>query len=137
MLEWLQEHRESLIWAGIFSLAAVLIFTPLAAVMLVRLPADYFKPVGQAREKRREIRHPTRKLILNTVGWIVLAIGIAMIFLPGPGLLVVLIGVMLADFPGKSKVQRWIISRQAVLKIANRLRTAFDKPPLSVSSQPA
>lgn len=137
MFDWIYEHRESLLWAGGLTLLAIVIITPIVGVVLVRLPADYFKPAGQARQERKESRHPTRKLILNIVGWIVLAIGVVMLFLPGPGSLVFLIGVMLANFPGKSKLQRWIISRRSILKVANRLRSAFDKPPLMVSAPTA
>jgi hypothetical protein len=53
-----------------------------------------------------------------------------MLVLPGPGVIVLLVGLVMADFPGKKKAVRWIVSRGSVLKRANRLREKYGRPPL-------
>jgi hypothetical protein len=55
---------------------------------------------------------------------------------PGQGILTILIGVMLLDFPGKRRLERWLVRRPAVFKGINRIRARFDKPPL-VLDEPA
>jgi hypothetical protein len=45
-------------------------------------------------------------------------------------MLTILIGVMLLNFPGKRRLERWLVSRPRVLPVINRLRARFGKPPL-------
>ena len=49
---------------------------------------------------------------------------------PGQGLLTILLGVMLLDFPGKRRLELKIVSRPSVLKTVNSLRSKFGKPKL-------
>ncbi|MEX0964235.1 MAG: hypothetical protein WDZ52_09385 [Pseudohongiellaceae bacterium] len=56
-----------------------------------------------------------------------------MLILPGQGLLTILIGVVLVDFPRKYKFQRWLISLGPVLKSANWLRRKGGREPLEIS----
>jgi hypothetical protein len=130
MLAWIIEHQVPLLWGAGGSALLIVIATVAAAVVLVRIPADHFMPSGRAREKAEGKRHPTRRVVRNVIGYVILAAGLGMLLLPGPGMLVILMGVLLADFPGKAKVQRWILFRKSILKAANRLRRAFGKPPI-------
>jgi hypothetical protein len=57
-------------------------------------------------------------------------LGVAMLVLPGQGVLAILLGVMLGDFPGKLRLQQWILARPNVMKTLNWLRRKFKKPPL-------
>lgn len=126
-LEWIKDNPQVLVMAGV-TLAMTIACAVLAGVMLVRVPPDYFEKERKPRKKG------WAKIALNVAGWVLIAAGLAMMVLPGPGVLVVLIGVMLAEFPGKFRVQRWIISRKKVLRGANALRKRFAKPPLKVSA---
>ena len=58
-----------------------------------------------------------------------IAAGVAMLVLPGPGLVVALMGVAMADFPGKHQMLGWLLSRSRILETMNRLRARFGKPP--------
>jgi hypothetical protein len=49
---------------------------------------------------------------------------------PGPGVLTVLLGVMLLDFPGKRALELKLVSRAQVRRGIDRVRKRFDKPPL-------
>lgn len=53
-----------------------------------------------------------------------------MLFTPGPGVLTILIGVMLLNFPGKRRLERKLVERPRVLEAINRLRARFGKAPL-------
>ncbi len=49
---------------------------------------------------------------------------------PGQGLLMVLIGLMLVDFPGRRRVEKALARRPGILATVNRLRARFSRPPL-------
>jgi hypothetical protein len=49
---------------------------------------------------------------------------------PGQGILTILLGIMLLDFPGKRKLEHKIVSRPKVLSTINKLRHRFGKPAL-------
>ena len=106
--------------------------------ILIRLPQDYFCE-SHPRTWLKD-RHPVLRLIAlalkNFVGWILLLGGIAMLVLPGQGLLTILIGVSLMDFPGKRAIERKLVSRPLVLQAINRVRERFDRPPLVIEEHP-
>ena len=58
--------------------------------------------------------------------------GLAMLVLPGQGLLTILIGLMLLDFPGKRRLERRIVARPAILAMLNRMRARRGRDPLRV-----
>lgn len=104
-------------------------------IILVRLPANYF----DERYPRSWMRdhHPVLRLIAhlakNAVGAVFLITGIAMLVLPGQGLLTILIGVSLLDFPGKRRLEARLIGQPTVLKAINALRQRFGRPPLTIA----
>jgi hypothetical protein len=103
-------------------------------IILVRIPVDYF----DERKHRSwlENHHPvlriTAYILKNLVGVVFLLAGIAMLFLPGQGVLTILLGISLMDFPGKRKLERKIIGRPSVLGAINSIRKQFGKEPLVV-----
>jgi len=105
-----------------------------AGLLLVRLPADYFcysRPRGFWVDRHPLIRW-TGLILKNVLGGLVVALGVilSMPGVPGPGLLTILIGIMLVDFPEKRRLERWLISRRRALSMINRLRRNYGKPPL-------
>ena len=52
--------------------------------------------------------------------------------IPGPGILILVLGVILLDFPGKRRLEQWLVRRATVLNAMNRLRQRYGKPPLVV-----
>ena len=64
------------------------------------------------------------------VALILLGLAVSLPGIPGQGLLTILIGLMLIDFPGKHRLERTIISRPKILRTVNRLRARYDKRPL-------
>ncbi len=106
--------------------------------ILVRLPADYF----DVRVPRpwMQNHHPVLRLVghvvKNAVGAIFLFAGFLMLFLPGQGILTMLIGVSMLDFPGKRKVEARMIGQPTVLSVINGMRQKFGKPPLTIADDP-
>ena len=120
----------------LFALSLVSFAGSLIAIpwILIRLPPDYF----DERYPRTWLRdhHPILRfaghLLKNAVGVIFILGGLAMLVLPGQGLLTIVIGVSLLDFPGKRVFERRLLSRPMVLQAINRLRQRFGRPPLAL-----
>ena len=119
-------------------LSAVTFAISLAVVcfIMIRIPADYFQ-----KDRPRDLwteRHPAVRFLgvfaKNVLGLLLVALGILMSIpgVPGQGILTILLGIMLLNFPGKRRLEQKLLSRPGVLKTINRLRLKFDKPPLIV-----
>lgn len=125
---------------SLFALSIVGFVGSLIAIpfILVRLPAHYFdeRHPRPWMENHHPILRMTGLVIKNVVGLVFLLAGVAMLFLPGQGILTMLIGISLMDFPGKRRLERKLVGRPAVLKTINMMRAKFDRPPLTVAEDP-
>lgn len=128
MLAWIEANQTMILWAAGFSVALFLATLIAAPIAIVRIPANYF----ESDQRRRAEDGLALRIARNILGWLLIAAGLVMLVIPGPGVLVAVLGVALADFPGKYKAQRWLITRGSVLKRANTLRARYAKPPLKV-----
>ena len=128
-LSWWQVGAAVLISAGTFvgSIA-------LSLFVLVKLPENYFHS-SHEREFWTD-RHLALRVCgivaKNLLGLVLVGLGVVMSLpgVPGQGVLTILLGVMLLDFPGKRRLELMLVSRPKVYRIINRLRARFDKPPL-------
>jgi hypothetical protein len=119
--------------ASLLSAIATLLAMPW---VVTRLPEDYFN--HPERERWRQSKsEPVVALLLgllkNAVGALLLALGIVMLFTPGQGLLTILAGLLLMNFPGKYRLERWLVQRPGVLRSLNWLRTRRGKTPFRLS----
>lgn len=71
-------------------------------------------------------------VLRNLFGYFLILLGIILSFpgVPGQGLLTILMGVLLIDFPGKHRAERWLLTRRGVLSGVNKLRARVGRPPL-------
>lgn len=133
MGEFFGNHKALLGSLGLISLFIFVISLLSVPTVIARLPADYFMKERPATEACRH-RHPIiRWLFLigkNALGVALVLGGIAMLVLPGQGVLTMLIGILLLDFPGKRNLERWILERSAVEKIVNWIRRKRGREPL-------
>jgi hypothetical protein len=130
MEQWFS--KETLRWVSIGS-GILLVLGAIAVPWIVsRLPKDAFsnlKRPGWLDRQPAAVRIPLR-LMKNVLALVLIILGVAMLVLPGQGILAILLGVMLGDFPGKLKLQQWLLARPKVMKSLNWLRRKFSKPPL-------
>jgi hypothetical protein len=121
--------------ASAIGFVASLIAIPM---ILVRLPADYF----DTRTPRHWMKdhHPALRLLglvaKNVIGVVFLLAGFAMLFLPGQGVLTMLIGISLMDFPGKRALEARMVGQPTLLGVINSMRHKFGKPPLTLAPDP-
>ena len=140
-MDWLlssvQQYVSTETLVTLTALSVVFFVGSLIAIpfILVRLPTDFF----DTRVPRRwmEDHHPVLRLlghlVKNVVGAIFLFAGFLMLFLPGQGILTMLIGVTMLDFPGKRRMEAKMIGQPAVLSTINNMRQKFGKPPLTIA----
>ena len=131
ILAYLQSHENVLGWAALFSLimmAATLLAVPL---VIIRLPSSY---LNEEKDLLPEVPAFWRRpylLVKNIIGATLVLAGLAMLILPGQGLLTLIIGLGLMNFPGKRSLIRRVIRRHRVLEAVNRLRAGANKEPLA------
>ncbi len=133
MWEWFWAHPHVMWWAGVFSAAsfvgALLIIPPLIA----RMPADYFisrRPPDESWRARHPAIRWTVLILKNLLGVILAVLGAVMLVGPGQGLLTILIGISLVNFPGKRRLEIWILRQRLVWKSINWIRKRAKRPPL-------
>ncbi len=125
--------RGAAIGVGIF-LVTFLANLALVSLILVKIPADYFRESQRSKFLEKQSR-PIRLLARigkNLAGVLLVVMGILLSLpgVPGQGVLTILLGVMLLDLPGLRRFERWIVSSPKVFNAVNKLRQRFDKPPL-------
>ena len=127
--------RSALIGALIF-LVTFIGNLAIVTFILVKLPTDYFKKNRKTKfwAGPRPAVHAAKVIGKNLLGVLLVAVGIVLSLpgVPGQGLLTVLLGVMLVDFPGKRTVEQKLLKRPAITNGITRLRGKFGKPPLEL-----
>jgi hypothetical protein len=96
--------------------------------LLARIPVDYL--VAASAPARRGSAGSLGRVVRNVLGGLVMLLGIAMLVLPGQGVLTILAALVLLDFPGKRRLERWFILRPRVFGALNSLRARVGRPPL-------
>jgi hypothetical protein len=128
-------------WSGILLLAVGSLTLSAAGFLvvgaiLIQLPADYFS-TSRSREFWTDA-HPVARwaglILKNAAGaaLVVLGVVLAMPGVPGPGTLILLMGLLMMDFPGKVRLEQWLIRRPGIFAAINRLRRRYGKCPFDV-----
>jgi hypothetical protein len=139
MLNWMHVHEAVLGW--LFAASAGMFVGSLIAVpwLIVRIPADYF--VHRRHLVDRWLpQHPLLRIAVlalkNLCGAVLVLAGVAMLVLPGQGILTILVGLMCLDFPGKFALELWLVRRRPVVGAINWMRAKVHRPPLQIPPGP-
>jgi hypothetical protein len=111
--------------ACIFSIVLVVLSIAFVPRFLATLPPDYLHSTAPPPHAALPLR-----ILRNMLGAVLVLCGLAMLVLPGQGILTLLVGVLLLDFPKKQQLVRRILGRPKVLAIVNKLRAHRGGPPL-------
>ncbi len=124
----LEDNAELILISSVSVFIVSLILFPL---LIISLPKNYFI----RKESKKENSGSLWKLIIkNILGVILIIIGALMLILPGPGIIVMLIGLMLMSFPSKKKLKNYFLSNQTLRKELNWIRQRADKEAFVFSS---
>jgi hypothetical protein len=138
MFVWLQNHESLLTWLGVFSVV-MFVGTILAVPWLaVRIPADYFRhPHGLLH--LAETAHPALRILAailkNLLGVVFIVLGLAMLVLPGQGILTILLGLIFLDFPGKFALENRLIRIPHVHRSIDWIRKKAGAAPLDLPEE--
>jgi len=134
LFEWARHHG-LILW--VLSVVSLITFVgTLAALpfLVARIPEDYFLH-SRIHSPRRYANFPAHLLYLiikNLAGTVFVVAGVAMLFMPGQGILTILIGVMLMNFPGKRSLEVRVVRQPKVLRAVNWMRARSQQPPLAL-----
>jgi len=142
MVDLLSDFLSGLTWQKI--LVGALIFVAsffinlgIVSFILVKLPADHFSKSRKTKfwAGPRPAIHAAKVIGKNIGGLLLVALGIVLSLpgVPGQGLLTVLLGIMLLDFPGRHRLEQKLLSKPSIVNTINRLRGRFGKPPLQLN----
>jgi len=138
--EWLRSLPASLwVWAGAVSVITFVASTIALPMVVIRMAPDYFL---ESRDEALAFRHRhpvlrwTGLVAKNTLGFVLFLAGLVLCFTPGQGLLTMLMGIALMDFPGKRRLERNLVRRPGVAKALNWIRARASRPPLLLPGPP-
>lgn len=131
----IQDHEHLFLWLTIVSIIGLIASVLLIPWIVTKIPSDYF-----AHPKRQKLlwghQPPIVRLLFillkNILGVMLVVGGFTLLFIPGQGILTILVGLFIMDFPYKYKVEIWIIKHPFVLKSINKLRVKAKQPPLVI-----
>jgi hypothetical protein len=139
-MSWIEAHQRLLMSvAGLSVLLFVgsLIVLP---ILLARIPEDYFEDPKRHSGGLKTL-HPAfywgLRVIKNLVGWVLVLAGILMLLLPGQGILTMIVGLVLSDFPGKFALERRLASNDRILGGINWIRRRSGHRPLLPPRMPS
>lgn len=128
--DWLalaSEHAAALAGVSVATLVMTFVLLP---IMIANLPANYFAAGRRPRPLSRHlILHLVLMALKNVLGLAFVMLGIMLLFLPGQGLLTLVIGLTVMNYPGKYALERWLVLRPHVFPALNWLRARCGKPP--------
>jgi len=117
------------------SLSTLIVSLAIVPWFVVRISPDYFRR-GHPQHELWQGVHPGFRIALlaikSVLGAVLIVGGIGMLFMPGPGVLTIVLGLWLLEIPGKHAAGRWLVSRPAIFSAINKLRAKHGYPPLEV-----
>lgn len=124
---WLAQHSGAIAAIGLISfllLVASILATPW---VLAKLPANYFSKPPSI--KPLSVGRLIVSVLKTILGIIMIFAGMVMMVTPGPGLVCLVLGLVLCEFPGKHSLLRHVIRQPIVFSTLNWLRKKASKPP--------
>ena len=128
VLDWLSANTllvSFLAAASITLLAVTILATPW---VVSRLPSDYLLRRLDG-PKLKGFGRKLLSLLRGFIGLLIVLLGLIMMITPGPGVVMMLLGISVAEFPGKNRLLVYLATRPSVLASLNWMRRRHDKPP--------
>ena len=142
MFDFLSDFFSALTWTKLLIGAAIFLVSLLAnlgivSLIMVKLPADHFSKSRKTKfwAGPRPWLHAAKVIGKNIAGILLVALGVVLSLpgVPGQGLLTVLLGIMLLDFPGRDRLEQKLLSKPSIVNTINSLRERFGKKPLELN----
>ena len=125
----LSAYTSLLIYLSIGSIILLIVSILFIPVIIAGLPDDYF--INPARSTRRRPLNPgvlAWLIAKNSLACLLILCGLIMLITPGQGLLTLLAGIFILEFPGKHKFERLLARQPNILKTLNWIRRRKNAP---------
>ncbi len=122
-------YHQYFVWVGIVSFVVFVASLLLTPILLGKIPQDYFVHTNQHKVEINHLGHLIIVVIRSLVGFVLLIAGIIMLVTPGQGIISILLGLFLMEFPGKRKLELKLINHEPTFKALNWLRGKANKDP--------
>ena len=135
ILEWLMAHQYLLGWIGVISFLVFCLSLLSLPWLVAMIPEDYFSSQKRKRAILKNEVFGTWIVIFilkNSIGLLLVTGGVLMLFLPGQGVLTIIAGLIMTDYPGKFELERRIVSNKKILEKLNWLRNKANQPSLKI-----
>ena len=110
-------------WLAITSLATFFLSLIIIPLIIRSLSVHCFLDITSTPRKKAYTAWKVILLLLrNIIGIFLLFAGIVMLFLPGQGILTILIGILLLSFPGKQKIVNYLIYKPSIQRSLDWVR---------------
>ena len=132
-IQWFADHPSVLIGLGISSVFIFLISILGISWFVAQIPEDYFLPSKRQTSKWQKQKPILRLVVVlgkNILGLSLIIGGLLMLVLPGQGLITIVTGLLLVNYPGKYKLEQKLVSMPSIFKALNWIRFKAKKPPL-------
>ena len=123
-------------WMSYIAIASIIFFIVsiiFIPKIIARIPSDYFivrssAPVPSTASVGRLIL----SILRNIIGSFLIFCGLVMLITPGQGILTILAGLFILDFPGKFKLELYLIKKPSILKTLNWIRHKQNVPDFQI-----
>ena len=133
--QWARAHEEVFYWIGALSLLTVVVSFMAVPMVIRRMPHDYFLETSEGTEAIRE-QHPALRLVFlilkNVLGLFLVIGGLIMFLTPGQGILTLVIGILLLNFPGKRRLEIRLIRMKPLRRAVDWIRRRAGQRPLEL-----
>lgn len=123
---------EMIFFFTLLSLLTFLFSLILLPILVLAIPEDYFVDKQRHAMSWNKSGYLLKLIVLllkNCLGVLLFFMGVLMLVLPGQGILTLLAGLVLLDFPGKFQFMRWLAHKDRILKSLNWIRKKGNKEP--------
>ena len=132
-LQWLSNNPGVLVGLGISSIFIFLLSIIGISWFVAQIPEDYFLSSRRKPSKWQEQKPILRLVVIfgkNIIGFSLIIGGLLMLVLPGQGLLTIVTGLLLINYPGKYKLEQRLVAIPSIFRALNWIRVKADKPRL-------
>lgn len=128
-MDWLKANEEIFAALGLLSVALFLISLIVFPLIIIFLPHDYFVRQEAGFVSLNPLRMVLR-LLKTAFGVFLIIAGILMLFLPGQGLLSILLGISLINFPGKRRLEMRLLAFKRIRASVAWIRLKANRSPI-------
>ena len=134
-LDWFNSHPYLAVKVVLASVLLAVVSLAVLVVAIIKMSPDYFvadKPPDSSWRWRHPLLRIVFKALKSIAGLVLLLAGIVLLLTPGQGLLTMLVGLSLIEFPGKRRLEQRMLRERHVLKSITWLRARAGRAPMIV-----